>query len=131
MQSVTGRPNHRERGSALVEFAAVLPLLLILLCGIFEIGRALHIQQSLVYSAHEGARLMALHGATPAEVEACVRDVLGPIDMTSIAITEPDVNRIIRVAVESDLHLLGGSPLLGPFSGSLRLRGESAMLFED
>ncbi len=131
MQSGMNRTDRRQRGSALVEFAMVLPLLLVLVFGIFEIGRALHIQQTLVYSAHEGARLMALHGASLAEVEARVQEVLGSISPAGITVTGPNVNRIIRVAVEADLDLLGGSPLLGPFNGSLRLRGESAMLYED
>ncbi|WP_454851559.1 TadE/TadG family type IV pilus assembly protein [Promicromonospora soli] len=51
---------HHERGAAAVEFALVVPLLLLLLMGIVEFGRAYHIQTALSGAAREGVRVMAL-----------------------------------------------------------------------
>ena len=51
----------RDRGAAAVEFALVLPLLLLLVLGIFEFGRVFNIQISLSNAAREGARHMAVH----------------------------------------------------------------------
>ena len=51
---------HHEGGAAAVEFALVLPILLLLLMGIFEFGRAYHIQTALSGAAREGVRVMAL-----------------------------------------------------------------------
>ncbi|GHH71864.1 TadE/TadG family type IV pilus assembly protein [Promicromonospora soli] len=51
---------HHERGAAAVEFALVLPILLLLVMGIVECGRAYHIQTALSGAAREGVRVMAL-----------------------------------------------------------------------
>jgi Flp pilus assembly protein TadG len=45
-----------DSGQALVELALALPLLLLILVGIFEFGRAYSIKQSIVNAAREGAR---------------------------------------------------------------------------
>lgn len=45
-----------ERGSALVEFALILPLLVLLLFGIIEFGLLLYNQQVLTNASREGAR---------------------------------------------------------------------------
>jgi hypothetical protein len=51
----------RDRGAAAVEFALVLPLLLLLVFGIIDFGRALNAQVTLTQAAREGARLVALN----------------------------------------------------------------------
>jgi Flp pilus assembly protein TadG len=48
-----------RRGVAVVEFAVVLPLLLLLLVGIWELGRIIHVQLVLNGAARDGARLAA------------------------------------------------------------------------
>ena len=50
----------RDSGQALVELALALPLLLLILVGIFEFARAYSIKQSLVNAAREGARTAVL-----------------------------------------------------------------------
>lgn len=49
-----------ERGAAAVEFALVVPVLLALLLGIIEFGRAYNVQISLTHAARETARTMAV-----------------------------------------------------------------------
>ena len=49
-----------ERGSALIEVALTLPLLLLVAAGIFEFGRAYQTQQVLTNAAREGARVAVL-----------------------------------------------------------------------
>jgi hypothetical protein len=49
-----------DRGAAAVEFALVLPLLLFLVFGIIDFGRALNAQVTLTQAAREGARMDAL-----------------------------------------------------------------------
>jgi Flp pilus assembly protein TadG len=55
-----GTRNARERGAAAVEFALLLPVLLLILFMIIDAGRALNAQLTLTEAAREGARLAAL-----------------------------------------------------------------------
>jgi TadE-like protein len=47
----------RRNGSAAVEFAVILPLLITLLVGVWEIGRFIQLQQIMSNAARDGARL--------------------------------------------------------------------------
>lgn len=49
-----------DRGAAAVEFALLLPVLLLLVFGIIDFGRAINAQITLTQAAREGARLAAL-----------------------------------------------------------------------
>jgi Flp pilus assembly protein TadG len=50
----------KERGASAVEFALIAPLLLLLVVGIAEFGRAFQVQSTLSAAAREGVRTMAL-----------------------------------------------------------------------
>jgi Flp pilus assembly protein TadG len=60
MTDRVGHPREDDRGAIVVEFALILPILLILLFGIIEFGRAYNTQISLQGAAREGARALAL-----------------------------------------------------------------------
>lgn len=62
-----------ERGSALIETALTLPLLLLISIGIFEFGRAFQTWQVLTNAVREGARVAVLPGTPPDNVQARVR----------------------------------------------------------
>lgn len=49
-----------DRGAAMVEFAIIAPLLLLLVFGIIEFGRAYNAQNTLTHAAREGAREYAI-----------------------------------------------------------------------
>ncbi len=49
-----------ERGAAAVEFALILPVLILLVLGLMEYGRVYNVQVSLSNAAREGARTMAI-----------------------------------------------------------------------
>ncbi|MFF1828831.1 TadE/TadG family type IV pilus assembly protein [Paenarthrobacter sp. NPDC058040] len=55
------KPKRNERGAVAVEMAILLPVLLLILVGIVEFGRALNVQVSLTQAAREGARYAAVH----------------------------------------------------------------------
>ena len=75
-----------ERGAAAVEFALVLPVLLLLLFGIVTASQAFQAQARLSAAAREGARVMALDGTTTAAT-AAVRGAAGDLALTDSAIT--------------------------------------------
>jgi Flp pilus assembly protein TadG len=67
-----------ERGQTAVEFALVIPVMLLFLLGIFQIGITYYNNESLDTSARDGARAGAIHtGSTPLQisnfVDAAVR----------------------------------------------------------
>ena len=66
------RHRNLRRGAAAVELAATLPVLLILLLGIWEVGRFAHVNQLLSNAAREGARLAATGQATDDQVKIAV-----------------------------------------------------------
>jgi Flp pilus assembly protein TadG len=82
---VGARPpaGRRDRGAVIVEFALVLPLLLILLIGIVEFGRAYNTQIALQGAAREGARALALGESA----STAVANASGGISMTVSATT--------------------------------------------
>jgi Flp pilus assembly protein TadG len=49
-----------DRGATAVEFALLLPLLLLLVFGIVDFGRAINAQITITQAAREGARALAL-----------------------------------------------------------------------
>ena len=49
----------RQRGAAMVEFALILPVLIVLVFGITELGRAIYQQNSLSKSVASGVRFLA------------------------------------------------------------------------
>jgi Flp pilus assembly protein TadG len=64
--------HNNERGTALLEMALTLPLLLLVSIGIFEFGRAYQTQQVLTNAAREGARVAVLPGQPAGAVQARV-----------------------------------------------------------
>jgi Flp pilus assembly protein TadG len=50
-----------ERGAVAVEFALLAPVLVMLLLGIMEFGRAYNVQVTLTNAAREGVRTMAIN----------------------------------------------------------------------
>ncbi|TRW42942.1 TadE/TadG family type IV pilus assembly protein [Georgenia yuyongxinii] len=77
---------HRERGAAVVEFALVLPLLLLLVLGIVEFGRAYHLQTQLSGAAREAVREMALHNNADS-ARATARAYAVGLDLTNAQIS--------------------------------------------
>ncbi len=59
MRITDRRSAGKRRGVAAVEFAFVLPFLLLLLVGIWELGRIIHVQIILNNAARDAARLAA------------------------------------------------------------------------
>jgi TadE-like protein len=55
----------RSRGQALVEFSLVIPIFLLLLMGIFDLGRAVFSYNTLTNAAREGARMAIVNQDKP------------------------------------------------------------------
>ena len=57
MRTLRARLRRQHRGQALVEFGLALPILILLLVGIFDLGRAVYAFNTVNNAAREGARL--------------------------------------------------------------------------
>ncbi|TQN43599.1 TadE-like protein [Blastococcus colisei] len=68
-----------ERGATAVEFAFIVPLLIVLVLGIAEFGHAFQVQGTLSAAAREGVRLMALQN-DPALAREAVRNAATALD---------------------------------------------------
>ncbi len=106
-----------DRGSAVVEFALVTPLLLLVALAVLQVILALHVRSTLTAAAAEGARAGALAGAGLAVAESRTRDVLGDAlggDAAQDVVasrTRLEGVEVVRVLVTARLPLLG---TLGP-----------------
>jgi len=81
---LSSSPKARDRGTAAVEFALVLPVLLLIVFGIIDFGRALNAQIVLTGAAREGVRLAAL-GYTNAAIQA--RVAAAAPDLSGVTVT--------------------------------------------
>ncbi len=77
------------RGQALVELALILPILLMLLLGIFEFGRAWNTKQVITDAAREGARLAVVQNndIDQDDVKAAVATHLSRAGIPGTAVT--------------------------------------------
>jgi len=90
MRRRTARPAPRDRGAAAVEFALLLPMLLLLVFGIIDFGRALNAQITLTQAAREGARLDALGRSNVAAGTQAAATGLSPVSVTVVTSCLPN-----------------------------------------
>ena len=53
----------KPRGQAMVEFALIFPIFILLLVGMFDLGRVVWVNNTLATAAREAARYAIVHGA--------------------------------------------------------------------
>lgn len=116
-----------EEGSAVVEFALVSSLLVVLFLAVLQVGVVLHVRNTLVAAAAEGARYGAAAGRSPADAAAKTREIVAAslpaqyaADVTSGFATVGGLDTVV-VQVRAPLPLLG---LFGPV-GELVVRGHA------
>ena len=73
-----------DRGAAAVELALVLPILMLLLCGIIDFGRAYNARITLSNAARESVRIWAL-GGTHAEATAAASNAAVGLNVTDVS----------------------------------------------
>jgi Flp pilus assembly protein TadG len=112
-----------------VEFALVVPILLLLVFGIIEFGRLYSIQTSITSAARAGARVMALENDTTT-AKAAATSAAQPYTVTSNQIAlapascpSPNTtNANVTVTVTYPVNLLSGW-----FGTSITLKGTGVM----
>ncbi len=114
-----------DRGAAAVEFALVAPILILLVVGIAEFGRAYNVQNSLSAAAREGVRVMALKNdpakAQDAAINAAPSVALSSGDVAVSPSCSPGADATVTITYQ--FAMLTG--LLGP---NFTLTGTGVML---
>jgi Flp pilus assembly protein TadG len=113
-----------ERGAVAVEMALVLPVLILLLLGIMEFGRAYNAQITLTSAAREGVRVMAisqdpvLAKARVVSASSTLNPPLLPANVSpslcSVASTGATLSSQTTVTITYQLTTLTG--IAGPFT---------------
>jgi hypothetical protein len=113
-----GRQVTSERGAELIEFALILPLLLLIMLGIVDFGFMFQRYEVLTNAAREGARVAVLPGYTTADVQArvCAYVKTGGVPLTGAC---PNPGNPVISVTNVPIPVAGG-PALGGKSVSVR-----------
>jgi Flp pilus assembly protein TadG len=120
-----------ERGASAVEFAFIVPLLVVLVLGIAEFGHAFQVQGTLSAAAREGVRVMALQN-DPAAARAAVQNATSSLNpaVTATQITITPASCPTTTAGSASVRLTISYPmpyLTGFFGSGLELTGTGVM----
>lgn len=129
------RSQRRVRGQALVEFALVVPILLLVLVGILDFGRAIFAYNSVSNAARSGARVAIVDQSTTAIEAAVEAEAVGLEPTTVITFTDGgttcapvEIGCMASVSVEHDFE--PATPLLGSIIGPLTVSSTAQMAVE-
>jgi len=118
-----------EKGQSLLEFALIVPILLIILAGVLDLGRLYYTYVSITDAAAEGASYAAIHPQANERAEVLQRaqeasGALVQIDPTMVQVDCPAVAAGAPITVTVSYSFTVATPLLNVIvpSGELRLR---------
>lgn len=144
VQANIDRPVARQVGQALVEIALILPVLVLILMGVFDFGRAFYAYNAISNGAREGARYGIIHPTAtdpsppyddPDTIEgrAVAQTFILDIDELNITVETPqgtERGNPLTVTMQYDLHAL--TPLISVIwgGGALSLESSANMYIE-
>ena len=128
--------HNSQAGLALVEFTLVLPLLLLVLFGTLDFGRAFNYWNDQTHLAGEGARFAAVNKSLSPSLQQYIQQQADTSELrnggtpsvpvaTQVCVDFPEgtseVGDAVRVKVKTQYHLLGfvSSKIGGPLSVNL------------
>jgi len=123
---------NNNRGQALVEFALVLPVLMLLIIGMMEFGLIIHQYMVVTEAAREGARSAAV-GNSNTTIISVTKTAASQIDISELTVAiSPADTRVrgnsVTVTVEKPVAI---TTLLSPFfPAGFTVQGISTMRVE-
>jgi len=81
------RQAQQRHGAAIVEFAVVSPILILMILGMIDVGRAVMVQNLLTNAARDGARAAVLDGASASAIESEVESFLAASSVSGATVT--------------------------------------------
>lgn len=112
------RSAHRRRAAAVIEFAACLPIIVLLILGSLEATSAIFLRQALATSAYEGIRAAVRTSGSTATAQLRAQAVLDArrIRQATITFTPSDIGSAARgslVTIEVAAPFAANSPFMG------------------
>ncbi len=124
----------KENGQAMVEIALVLPILLLLLCGIIDFGRILYSSIHLNMVTQEAVRMGGL-GKSDSEILQYVNDTVDLVDKDTIIVNitpnyyERKSGDYVNVKITYEVKYI--TPIIGAFIPSpFQVNTESTIRIE-
>jgi Flp pilus assembly protein TadG len=121
-------------GITLVEFALTLPFLMLLLMGIFDLGSAVYINNTVALAAREGARQGIILSSTDSDIRAQVRKTAQGLNLTDQQIQispSPSRSPGNTVMVRVVYNYTPLTPIIGNIiGGGLQLSSQATMMVE-
>ena len=121
----------KERGQDLAEYALILPIFLIIIMGIFDMGRAVYVYSALQNSVREGARYGIINPDDITGIENVVYQKAVGLDIRGLDIfTSYPTEDTIQVRATFRFQIV--TPIIGALFGSneLTFSGQSTMHIE-
>lgn len=124
----------RHKGQAAVELALLLPIIIVLIFGVFEFGRAMYVRNTLNYAARMGARAAATQMPfSQSAVKDQVRNSI-PVQLQgglTIAVSPavPVYGTAVTVSVSSPFSI-DIIPGFLPIEKNVVLLGQASMMYE-
>lgn len=123
----SGHRHGGDRGATAVEFALLFPLLMLIVFGTIDFGRALNAQITLTQAAREGVRLEALGQPNVVARTQAAATGLSPVAVTETACppgAAPTADAVVNVSYQFSFvtpigaiaSLIGGSGLGSPIT---------------
>lgn len=143
----------RSAGQGLAELALALPVLLLLLMGVFDMGRAIVMHTSLTNGAREGARLASVNQDKPTVVDRVLGQTFMSAPAVSVeffapptnpaatptapcgsftgsgAVTDPPAKGCV-IVVESSTTFRAITPIIGDLIGDIDLKARTTSRVE-
>lgn len=124
-----------SKGSVVVELAFCLPLVVVLILGSVEACSMIFLKQSLTIASYEGGRKALEPGATTAEVESAINQILTDrrIVNSTIRITPSNLSAVLSgdpIEVEVTATAAGNGVVPLRFYSGRSLTGATTMLKE-
>jgi Flp pilus assembly protein TadG len=122
------------QGQGLVEFALIIPLLVLVVIGLFDLGYAVHANNLLTNAAREGARTGIILSNTDAYIRTRVKNTAPDLGLTDAQIIiNPSAPRVFGnpITVTVNYTYTPITPLVERIvGGNLRLSATSSMVVE-
>ncbi|GHH97576.1 TadE/TadG family type IV pilus assembly protein [Neobacillus kokaensis] len=116
-----------EKGQSLVEFALILPLLVMLVLGIIDFGRIFHAYLTIDHAGREAARAASI-GKTQAEAEQIGINAGKSINLTDVKVSPGSSGADATVTITYPITFL--TPVIGSVVGEITLTDTTVMRVE-